>query len=145
MPKWMTKAKFFLLPYLKILLEKYSFVIYLIVGSFSTFIYFALFVALWQFLEVNYKISVSFAYFFAVVFHFTANRRYTFKAHGTDFFKQLTRYILMISFNYCVTLSIMYSVVEILHLSPYIGLVISIVTNINTNFLIARYWVFRIV
>lgn len=144
MQDWITMDKISLLTFLKNLVKRYSFVIYLIVGGLTTFIYFALFASLWQFFGVNYQISVSIAYFFAVVFHFTANRRYTFKAHGTDFFKQITRYLFMIGLNYCVTLFIMYCVVEILHLSPYVGVVISILTNINTNFLIARYWVFRI-
>lgn len=137
------QSKKFLFLLIKNLLKKYSFLTYFVVGCFAALIYLISFGLLWQCLGLNYKVSVSITYFLTVFFHFTANRRFTFRAHGTDFFNHAFKYACMIIINYFITLAIMHLMVEAFHLSPYFGVIISIITNFNTNFLIARYWVFQ--
>lgn len=122
--------------------EKNTILAFLIVGVFTAGIYFGLFALFWQIIGSNYKISFSIAYSVAILFHFFANRRFTFKAHGTNLFAHIFKYTLMISINYLITFCIMQMVVEWLHLTPYIGISLAIVINMTANFLISRYWVF---
>lgn len=128
----------------RFLRERYSLVVYLLVGCLTAAIYFSLFALLWQVLGVNYKLAVSVTYMLSVLFHFTMNRRFTFKAHGKDLVQQLLRYACMITINYFVTLAVMYLVVEILQVTPYAGVLLAIFVNVNTNFIMSRFWVFRV-
>lgn len=123
--------------------QNIPFLTFLVVGCFTALIYFLVFAFFWHLMGINYKSSVSIAYLVAVLFHFSTNRRLTFKAHGANLFRHMIKYMAMVILNYLVTLFIMYIIVEKLNLTPYVGIVIAIATNINSNFLMSRYWVFR--
>lgn len=123
--------------------ELFTLFCYLTVGCITALIYFALFALLWQFLGINYKLAVSITYIASVLFHFSANRRFTFKAHGSQLLRQAIKYSCMIGFNYFVTMTTMSIVVEIFHLTPYIGLILAVMANVTINFIVSRYWVFQ--
>lgn len=106
-------------------------------------IYFSLFALFWQLLGMNYQVAVTITYLLAVLFHFSANRRFTFKAHGANLMQHLGKYACMVAINYLITLAMMHFIVEVLHFTPYAGLILSVFANTNANFLMSRYWVFR--
>lgn len=115
---------------------------FLIVGLLSALLYFLTFTVLWKWNGIHYKISVSISYFMSVLFHFTANRYFTFRNEKNRLFTLLFKYISMVFLNYCITLFIVQSIVELLTLSPYVGIILSIGTTVNISYLMSRYWVF---
>ncbi len=124
--------------------NKRSIASFLTVGALSAIVYFSVFSLLWKVLEVNYNIAITIAYILSVIFHFNANRYFTFKSHGKKILQHLIKYFIMLLFNYAVTLVIVYIIVEHLYLSPYLGIVISIGTTMNTGYLLSRYWIFQV-
>lgn len=123
--------------------HKRSILSFLIVGALSAVVNFSSFGLLWNWLGLNYQIAVTIAYILSVIFHFVANRRFTFQSHGTHFFRHLPKYAVMILINYLITLLIVRISVEILHLSPYIGIILAIGATVNIGYLLSRFWVFR--
>lgn len=117
--------------------------LFLTVGAISAIVYFGLFAIAWSIFHIPYKIAVSISYISSAIFHFNANRYFTFKSHHIHFTKQIFRYLTMIFINYSVTLGIVYIIVDKLFLSPYIGIVCSIAVTMNMGFLMSRYWIFN--
>lgn len=122
--------------------NKKSILLFLLVGTISAFVNFASFTILWKFANLNYQIAVSAAYVLSVVVHFLTNRKLTFESDHTHFLLQMPRYLTMIFINYLITLTVTHVVVEMLHLTPYIGILLSIGVTINVSYLMLRYWVF---
>jgi putative flippase GtrA len=123
--------------------NKRSIVTFLIVGLLSAFVYFASFTLLWKILAIHYNLAVSISYIFSIIFHFNANRYFTFRNREKKVLHHLIKYLIMVSFNYLVTLIIVNIVVEQFALSPYLGIVLSIGATMNTGYLLSRYWVFQ--
>lgn len=117
---------------------------FLIVGFTTAFIYFATFTLFWKWVGLSYTLSVSVSYFVAILFHFNANRFFTFKNHEQSMIRQLSRYAFLILINYVITVLILRLTVEVLNLSPYLGIIFSVGITVNFSYLIARYWVFPI-
>lgn len=119
-----------------------SAITFLTVGGISAAINFVSFAILWKYNHIDYKVSVTVAYILSVIFHFVANRRYTFKSHGNNLWGHLKKYIVMIIINYLITMFIMYIVTESLLLSPYYGIVLSIGATVGIGYFLAKFWVF---
>jgi putative flippase GtrA len=122
--------------------NKKSILLFLFVGSVSAGVNFGSFTVLWKWMGLNYKIAVSMAYALSVLVHFVVNRKLTFQSDHTHFILQMPRYLTMICINYLLTLGITRMIVEILHVSPYLGILCSIGVTINVSYLMLRYWVF---
>jgi len=118
-------------------------VVYLSVGVCSTIIYFSIFSLLWKLMHINYQIAVSIGYACLVMFHFYANRRFSFKAHSVKMSDQLTKYFIMIGINYLITMVIVHWATKTLLLSPYVGIALSISVTVSGGYLMSRFWVFR--
>ncbi|OFX74486.1 MAG: hypothetical protein A2X12_02185 [Bacteroidetes bacterium GWE2_29_8] len=116
--------------------------IYLVIGGTTAVINFSIFTFLWNFEHINYQVSISISYILSVIFHFTANRRFTFKSHDRNLYKHLAKYLAMVLINYLITLLVMHIAVEIFKLSPYIGVIASIGTTVGVGYFLARFWVF---
>lgn len=115
---------------------------FLTVGALSAVINFTAFAFLWNLIHINYQVAVSISYILSVIFHFTANRRFTFKSHGRNLHKHLIRYLVMATINYLLTLLVMHVVVEIFKFSPYFGVIASIGATVSVGYILARSWVF---
>jgi putative flippase GtrA len=123
--------------------NKKSLLIFIIIGTLSAIINFSVFTVLWKFIGVHYQAAVSIAFMTAVVFHFLSNRRFTFESHGSDFFRHLKKYSLVTLINYIITMLIVRFTVEILHLSPYLGIVFSIAATLVVGFLMGKFWIYQ--
>lgn len=123
--------------------NKRSIALFCLVGATTALLNFSVFGLLWHLLQINYRIAVTCSYALSALFHFTANRRFTFKSHGADLHAHICKYLVMILINYTITLCVMHIVVEIFTLSPYFGVACSIATTFGTGYLLAKYWVFR--
>jgi putative flippase GtrA len=122
--------------------NRLSILSFLTVGAIAAVINFASFVLFWNFIQLNYQIAVSFSFILSVIFHFTANRHFTFKNNTTKCHRQLPRYLIMVFINYFTTLIVICSVVEFLHGSPYLGNLIAIGVTVNIGYIMSRFWVF---
>lgn len=97
---------------------------------------------LWRWAGIHYQLAVSIAYVLSVIVHFSANRCIAFEGKDIHFMRQMPRYLAMIFINYCITLMVTRFVVEVLALTPYLGIIFSIGITINTSYFMLRYWVF---
>lgn len=119
-----------------------SILAFLTVGALAAVINFGIFTLLFKTTHLNYEIITSIAYICSVIFHFTANRSFTFKSQNISMSHQLPKYSGMVLLNYVVTLLVMRGVVDGLQLSPYIGNIFAIGMTVGTGYLISKYWVF---
>lgn len=122
-----------------------SILLFLFVGVLAATVNFGSFTVLWKVVGLNYQVAVSVAYVLSVLVHFVVNRKLTFQSDHTHFLLQMPRYFTMIFINYLITLGVTRMVVELLHMSPYVGILCSIGVTINVSYLMLRYWVFPLV
>lgn len=92
----------------------------------------------------RYIAIVSVAYIAATVFHYLANRHFTFGAVKGRHQQQIIRYLIMWAINYLLVIIIVGVCVEQFQFSPYIGTCISIPFTMTVNYILATYWVFRV-
>jgi putative flippase GtrA len=116
---------------------------FLIVGAVTAALYFGILAALVEGLALDYRVAVSIGYAIAVCFHFLANRRFTFRAHGSGVGPQLIRYAILLVVNYLLTLGVITCAVELLGWSPFLGALLGLVATTLIGFLLAHRWVFR--
>lgn len=114
------------------------------VGATTAAIYFLVMWVADSLLGFYYIAAVSVAYFISTVFHFLANRHFTFGAVKEQQGHQLIRYLVMWTLNYLITIAVVGVCVERFLLSPYIGVCVSVLFTMLTGYVLARYWVFKI-
>lgn len=118
-------------------------VYFLLVGFFTAVIYFLLFSLLWELLHINYKVAVSVGYTSGVLFQFIMNRQLTFKRSDKNIWGQGLKFIVLLVINYILTIYIVSWSVESIHLSPYLGIVISVGVTVFVGFLFSKFWVYK--
>jgi putative flippase GtrA len=94
-------------------------------------------------LQHQYAIAASLAYAVTVVCHFLLNRFFTFGAGGQALSHNAPRYGLMLLLNYLITLLAQWFTVEVLRLSPYLGVVVATIGTAVTSFFLMKHFVFR--
>lgn len=114
------------------------------VGAVSAMTYFLVMWVINSILGLGYIAAVSIAYFISTIFHFLANRHFTFGAVKDCHKRQIVRYLVMWLLNYLIIIFVISICVERFLLSPYIGACYSIVFTTFTGYALARYWVFKI-
>lgn len=114
------------------------------VGAVTAAIYFLVMWVADSVLLFNYIAAVSVAYVISTIFHFLANRHFTFGAVKEHHGYQLFRYLAMWGLNYFITVAIVGICVEKFLLSAYIGVCVSVAFTMITGYILSRYWVFRI-
>lgn len=115
---------------------------FLLVGALAAAINFATFSLCLQLASLDYSIAASIAYVLSVVFHFLANRQFTFKQTSGNLSQQLPKYLSLVLLNYLTTLFVMYLIVELLQLSPYLANLTAIGVTVGTGYMLSRYWIF---
>jgi putative flippase GtrA len=113
-----------------------------LVGVATFALYFLSFHVCFAILGLGYKAAVSVAYVITVTTHFLLNRFFTFNAHASDLGAHAGRYALMLLLNYGITLGVMWFVVEVMHISPYLGTVASTLATAASSFFVMKYFVF---
>lgn len=113
------------------------------IGAVTAAIYFLLMWVSESILGFNYIAAISIAYVLSTIFHYFANRRFTFSAVEGRQVQQLMRYMVMWGLNYLITLLVVDVCVKRFLLSPYVGVCASVVFTMLTGYVLARYWVFK--
>jgi putative flippase GtrA len=124
--------------------HKKSLLIFLVVGALAMLVNLSIFSVLWEYVHLKYLLAVAIAYIIAVLFHFSLNRRYTFRAYQKNMFVQLPKYVVMIGINLGLSLIVADFCVRILKLSPYLGVILSIGATTGLGYMLSRYWVFKV-
>ena len=114
------------------------------VGVSTAAIYFLTMWLLQSVLFYEYMVSISLAYFFSTIFHFLMNRKFTFSASEDAGWGQFRRYVVIWIVNYFATILIVKFSVEMLLLSPYLGVCISVFFTSVIGYLLGHCWVFKI-
>ncbi|MBC8178243.1 MAG: GtrA family protein [Deltaproteobacteria bacterium] len=115
---------------------------FLITGALTAGVYFSIFAIMWNLLHINYKISLTAAYWGGLCFHFFMNRHVTFRSY-CNIGRQVTKYLIMSFVNYVIALVVTVMVVNSLHFSPYVGVILSVCITVMSGYLMSRFWVFR--
>ena len=117
---------------------------FVLVGAITAAIFF---LAMWLAYEIfglSYIQAVSLAYFVSTAFHFLANSLFTFLAVNSSRVSQIYRYLLLLILNYLITIFIVDLSVEGFLLSPYNGILISVLVTACVGYILGRYWVFKV-
>jgi len=114
-----------------------------VVGATTAVIYFLVMWIGHSLLNFTYIAAVSIAYFFSSLFHFLANRHFTFGAVDDRHERQLIKYLIMWTFNYLITIAVLKISVERFQFSPYLGVCVAVVFTMLTGYILSRYWVFN--
>jgi putative flippase GtrA len=117
---------------------------FLTAGAISALIYFLLFALFWNWLRIDYRVSLSASYGTALLFHFSWNRIFTFNAVSGHVPIQIGKYLVMVSAGYLVNMAFVVGAVELLGMPPYAGMLGGIATTTAINFVLSKYWVFRV-
>ena len=116
---------------------------FLLVGGLAAIVQFGTLALCLQFLQVEYRLSAAFAYLASVVFHFTANRYFTFRLCGFPKVAEFLRYILVVFLNFILTMITTVLVVKVVKLSPYLATAFSIAITVGFTFIFSKYWIFK--
>ena len=114
-----------------------------LVGSITAVIYFMLMWGSDLLFDLPYILAVSLAYFGSTLFHFLANRHFTFSAIDGYPSVQMFRYLIMWCIIYLITILVVGLCFELFHLSPYMGVCVSVLLTMCVGYFLSRYWVFE--
>lgn len=113
------------------------------VGFISGVIYFAFMWVILNVISKNYVVAFSISYIASVLFHYFANRHFTFGAKTKNMYSQMKKYLTMLAVNYFVSLAIVSIAVNKLHLSPYLGALLAILCTTLPGYIASKYWIFK--
>ncbi len=129
--------------YLNTMVRVLAFLKFALVGVLTTAIYFVVVWLTGVVFELSYIVTVSTAYFMSTVFNFLANRHFTFAAADSRYQRQIVRYLIIWFINYLIMILVVETCVEGFHLSPYIGVCISVLFTMCVGYFLGRYWAFK--
>lgn len=125
--------------YLNNRLEIYRF---LAVGFFCLAINISSFTFLYELVNLNIGKSTALSYWITVAVHFYVNRSFTFNAGPGKLNWQILKYLILLLFNFLITILGLLFVVNVLSLSPYINIFFSTITSAVSSYFIMKYFVF---
>lgn len=115
---------------------------FLFVGASTAVLQFLTLAFLLEKVRFNYKIAAALAFVISVVFHFLANRYFTFRMNGPPRLAQVVRYLAIVLINLLLTVGVTILSVEILHWGAYVGTALSIMSTVLIGYFGSKYWVF---
>lgn len=114
-----------------------------VVGAATAAIYFLILAFQLESLRFHYTLSVTIAYVVAVVFHFIANRLFTFGSEKTNVLIQLPKYLILLLINYFLTIFIVRFVVDKVGLNAYYGVLASVPFIMVIGYVLSKFWVYK--
>ena len=115
---------------------------YLMVGAITTGFYYLLFMFLLSFVSLPFYWAVSVAYLGFITGNFLMHRLITFGIDDAAYKKDFARYIVLLVFNYGVTVFVNYSAKE-LHQQPTVGFIAAVMMTSTIGFFASKHWVFK--
>lgn len=115
---------------------------FLLVGASAAVAQFLTLVLLLENAGFDYKIAVAIAFIMSIVFHFLANRYFTFAMDGPSRLGQVVRYLAIVFINFLLMVGVTTLLVEILRWGAYVGTALSIMSTVLIGYFGSKYWVF---
>jgi len=115
---------------------------FLAIGSLTFAVNLSIFHVFYGTFKFDYLMAITISYSISLILHFTLNRYFAFNANKQDFKRSLFKYILVVAFNYLITLVVILITTEVMMFSPYIGLVLSIAVTACLTFFLMKYFIF---
>ena len=112
------------------------------IGGISTIINYGFFLLTLVILDVNYLLSSGIGYLAGVLFSFFFNKTITFQAHG-KIHSELANYVGVYVGSLLLSLALLYVLVNIIEMNPFVANVIVIFITTITNFMGCTFFVFR--
>ena len=119
-----------------------TFVRFVFVGGTAAALQLISLAAMLQVARIDYRLAAAVAFAVSVIFHFLANRHFTFRIAGAPEISQVARYLVIVGLNFLLTLAVTSLSVEVFHWSAYVGTVLSILTTVSVSYGGSKYWVF---
>ncbi len=114
-----------------------------VIGAATAAIYFLILAFHLEVLRLSYTLSISITYVVSVVFHFIANRLFTFEAEKTSVLIQLPKYLILLFVNYLLTILIVRFVVDKVGLTPYYGVLLSVPIIMVVGYSLSKFWIYK--
>jgi len=115
---------------------------FVIVGFVTFAINFISFHVCYGLLSLDYRVAVSLAYLVTVICHFLLHRFFTFSAGEQYLIHNAGKYLLMLALNYGIAMAVVWLAVEVVGVSPYIGVIASTAATASVSFFVMKYFVF---
>ncbi|AYG62411.1 GtrA family protein [Rhizobium jaguaris] len=122
---------------------RFQVVKYLLVGALTAALYFSILFFTVSILQIHHALSVSISYFCGTIFHFSANKIFTFGSKSQKILTEYLRYICLVILNYIITLIVVYLVVDVSGQSTYIGVGVAIAVTVGLGYGVTKLWVFQ--
>lgn len=122
---------------------KKSHYLYLIFGFTTFVIYYSLTSLFYTIFQFPYQLSIALAYGTASVFHFAANKYFTFSASDYPVKHNLFKYFILAIFNYLIQLIIVATLFRYLSLNFYFSIFAATVFITLFSYVVLDKWVFR--
>ena len=116
---------------------------FLLIGGFTAVLYYSCIFFFDYFIGLGYFWAITLAYVISTVFHFAANKYFTFNSSSNINLSQIFRYLVIWLLNYSITLVVVKSSLYFYCLSPYIGVFLSLFITTAVGFFASRHWVFN--
>jgi len=123
--------------------HRFAIASFLAIGLFAWVVYLSLFFLLERYFHIRYSLATTVAYFTGTVVHFIMNRMITFQQRAGRATHQLGRYLVLLSFNYVMTMVIVSLCVEVLGLPAYYGVILSAGLSVVMGYFVSHGWIFR--
>jgi putative flippase GtrA len=87
-------------------------------------------------------LATSVGFFSGLLFNYMFHARMTFKSKSSVYI--LFRFLIVVSVNYLITITLVYCAYYFLHQSAMLGKIISLPIVALNGFLLSKYWVFKL-
>ena len=115
---------------------------FLLVGASTAVLQLATLAFLLELAGADYKIAAALAFIMSVIFHFVANRYFTFGMVGSPRMDQIVRYLIIVIINLSLTIGITTLSVEVFRWNAYVGTALSILSTVLIGYVGSKRWVF---
>ena len=129
----------------KLLSDFVRFVKYCLVGLVGALIDILILYFLVKYANLNYFLAGSISFVLAVINNYCLNKFWTFRNKGKKYFRQFSSYLLIAIAGLILNIGIMYFGVEFLAINYLTAKALAIIIVTFWNFLMNKFWTFKIV
>ena len=115
-----------------------------LVGVFNTFLHFGIYYCLTRYLGLQFLLANALAFMLAASSSYLLNKFWTFEDKSKDHRKQYSKFISVATVGLIINEGLMYLFVSALGLYDLLALIIAALVVVFWNFLMNRYWTFRV-
>lgn len=122
--------------------SKQQIIRFLVVGSSSALIDIGLLIMLKENFNFRPTFAIAINQIFVVIYNFLMNKYWSFKTKKMPI-KQFSRYVVLVFFNYLISIILMYLLYDIFDINYKIARLFSIALLFIVNFIFYKHWVYK--